>query len=100
MSNKINILDAKISLQRALLGAISSDIRAITIELIENEVIINYYFDGAPTEEDNDVLSIVETEVLADFHYEDNIVVKSIFHQCKSPLGIEAKGFWIFHRRE
>jgi hypothetical protein len=55
-----------LSIQRALLGAISPEVRAITVQF-KKKVIITVIIDGPLSEDILERFSVVETEVMADF---------------------------------
>lgn len=55
----------KLSAQRALLGTITPNIRAVFAELMENNVQIYFYYDGIIQDDDE-----IALEVIADFDAE------------------------------
>jgi hypothetical protein len=59
--------DLILSCHRALLGAIPVKLRGLTIKLEQDTLFWKGYFDGEPTEEEKEVLSIAFTEVIADY---------------------------------
>lgn len=63
--------DMCLSLQRALLGEIYPEIRIISFRHnpIDSSFTLLYILDREPTEEDYAVISIVLTEFMADFNY-------------------------------
>lgn len=56
-----------LSLQRALLGAITPNVRSVSCNLSANVIAILVIFEAAPSNDDLERMSVVETEVLADF---------------------------------
>lgn len=90
--------DLIISCHYSLLGAISTNLRGLTVKL-ENETLYwKGFFDGEPTEEEKEILSISCTEVIADFPIIK--VVKEEYLNHKYPLKMEMLQFWAFLRLE
>jgi hypothetical protein len=56
-----------LSAQRALLGAIYPEIRAVAVGIDADKLYIKYYLDRLPVEGDYENLGIVGTEIFADF---------------------------------
>ncbi|GGP17728.1 hypothetical protein GCM10010970_01210 [Silvimonas iriomotensis] len=57
----------RLSLQRALLGNITPNIRAITGHIEVGKIRLGFYFHGVIDDDSRENASIVETEVIADF---------------------------------
>ena len=57
----------KLSIQGALIGAVTPNLAAVTCGLRDNTILIQAYFDGPVTEEDIERIQVVGTEVIADF---------------------------------
>jgi len=55
------------SVQRALLGAVTDKLVAVTCGYAGNEIRINAYFSSEPSEQDVEEIRCVGTEVIADF---------------------------------
>jgi hypothetical protein len=92
------INDLIISYHSSLLGAIPNKLRGLTVK-IENETLYwKAYFDGEPTEEEKEILSIACTEVIANFPIIK--VVKEEYINHKLPLKKEMMEFWAFLRWE
>ena len=60
-------ISLQLSLQRALLGEITPNIRGITCACNESVIVVRCYFAGEITEEDEDSMDCVATEVISDF---------------------------------
>jgi hypothetical protein len=88
-----------LSVNRALLGAIGSNVRAITCFWTDQGISIRVIFDGAIGENDFDTMSVVETEVMADFPDHD---VSVVCDRIDAPQIVEIKNgsLLIFERRE
>ena len=57
----------RLSLQRALWGAITPQLRAVAMGWTSEVGRARFVFDRRPTEEDRELVEDVETEVIADF---------------------------------
>jgi hypothetical protein len=56
-----------LSVQRALLGSITCNLRGVAAEWNDKEIRIICYFHGPLSEDDREEMSCVHTEVVADF---------------------------------
>lgn len=84
------------SLQVALLGAVTPNLRAVAV-LYENEMItILFYYEFPPSEDEIEISEIVGSEVIADFVIPVN--VKQIILPSKEK--IPETGLRVFHRHE
>jgi len=89
----------RLSLQRALLGNITSNIRAVAIELRIKNISLFFYFDGELDDEDKELVSVVETEVIADF--DEDFAIEAIAVRLDYPQPIQnTNGFLVFLRKE
>ncbi|WP_045854290.1 hypothetical protein [Raoultella terrigena] len=89
----------KLSLQRALLGNVTPNISAVSVELVDNRISIFFYFDGEVSDEDEELVSVVETEVMADF--DESFDVEAIIHRLDSLDPIKnANGCLVYLRKE
>jgi hypothetical protein len=57
----------QVSIQRALLGEVTDALYAVTLGKQDGILSIHAYYDGQPSEEDEERMQVVATEVLADF---------------------------------
>ncbi|MEH7482627.1 hypothetical protein V7157_16530 [Neobacillus drentensis] len=85
-----------LSCQRALLGAIPYKLRGLTVKLENKTLYWKGYFDGEPTEEEKEILSVVCAEVIADFPIIKVVEEEYINHSF--PLKMEMLQFWAFLR--
>ncbi|PHE52844.1 hypothetical protein COF52_28435 [Bacillus pseudomycoides] len=68
MKNMIpTINDLIIICHYSLLGAIPNNLRGLTVKLENKTLYWKGYFDGEPTEEEIEILSVACTEVIANF---------------------------------
>lgn len=89
----------KLSIQRALLGNVTNNMRAIIAELSENNIGLFFYYDGEVHEDDEEIVSEIETEVIADFNEDCNFNVNII--RLDYPNSIKNdRGFCVYLRKE
>ncbi len=88
------------SLQRALLGAVTPELRAVGVDWSSDCIVIHAYFDQAISDEARELTNEVETEVMADFPPE--VEVRMVCLRLDAPGQIEFMGLpaWAFSRHE
>ncbi len=91
-------IDARLSIQRALLGEVSPQLRAVVFSIAERDIDVRFYFDGDISDKDMESASCVETEIIADYEAEDVITVRCI--RLDTPKTIGDSGVWVYQRRE
>lgn len=91
-------VEARLSIQKALLGEVSPHLRAVVLSVARKQIDVRFYFDGVISEEDEESVSCIETEILADFEPDFTICAEAIRLDC--PLPIVDDGFWVYQRRE
>ncbi|MBU2714287.1 hypothetical protein [Zooshikella harenae] len=96
MDENINLV--KLSIQRALLGEVSSFLRAVVFSINNKDIEIRFYFDGVINEEDRESASCVETEVIADYDEDYSINANCLRVDACDP--INDRGVWVYKRRE
>lgn len=89
----------KLSMQRALLGNVTSNIRAIIAELKLNDIQLFFYYDGKIQEDDEETASEIGTEVIADFSEECNLDVNLSRIDYPQPIN-HANGLCVYLRKE
>ncbi|MDZ4057180.1 MAG: hypothetical protein U1E13_03800 [Methylophilaceae bacterium] len=92
------VIAARLSIQRALLGEISPQLRAVVFSIVGRDIDVRFYFDGLISEADAESASFVETEIIADYEAEDTVTVRCI--RLDFPEPIEDDGVWVYQRRE
>ena len=85
-----------LSVQRAFLGEITADIRAIAVSYLDS-IQVTVYFEGSISESRLEDLSCVETEIMCDFP-DDKVQLKVISNTNSSPLKIA--GELVYSRKE
>jgi hypothetical protein len=92
-----------LSIQRALLGAITPNMRAITTEYSEKQVHIKVYIDGQiENDEENEFDEDVITQIIADFPNFDKSdpFITSEFIRADCPEKISYNGVVVYLRKE
>lgn len=99
MSSTLN-LDARLSLQKALLGEITNNMRAVMVACSQNEIKFRVVFSGNPSFDDKMRVSEIETEVIADFL--DDVTVTGSAESSDPAERIQYKEneIPVFHRAE
>ncbi len=82
-----------------LIGAIPKNLRGLTVKLENGTLYWRGYFDGEPTEDEKEVLSVACTEVIADFFDIINDAEEEYLNYAY-PLEMELLQFWAFLRWE
>lgn len=95
----MNVTESSIrcSLQIALLGAITPNLRAINASFEKNDIRLYFYYENSPSEEEEELSEIVVTELYADF-IDISITIDRIILTLSRK--IPEIGLRIFHRKE
>lgn len=100
MESSVNLrVRALLAIQGALLGAVTPDLRAVTLELTNDSIRIRFVYDRAIDEELGELVSIVETEVGADFGL-DMTVEATAESIPDDAIPIKHQETPVFHRQE
>ena len=92
------VIDARLSIQRALLGEVVPELRVVAFSINAKAVDVRFYFDGMISEDAEESASCVETEILADYDSEDTVMIHCI--RSDYPAQISDDGVWVYRRRE
>ena len=85
-------------LQNALLGAVASNLRAVLVRYDSSSVHFEAYYDGPIGEDEREVMSLVETEVLAALPASNT--VEHSLTRLDAPAPIPKERIWVFFRKE
>jgi hypothetical protein len=96
--SKYSRADILLSLQRALLGEVSSYLRQVTVDWDNEEIIIRCYFNGPISDIDRESMECVHTSVIADFFPEHSVDLEIIRKDAPAPIG--TRGAVVYARRE
>lgn len=87
-----------LEIQQALLGEISSKLRAVIVFYGDNNIHFDCYYDGEILEDDIESMSCVETELISMFP--ENHEITHAVHRLDYPNPVPKKGIWVYYRRE
>lgn len=87
------------SIQVALLGSVTPNLRAVFVEYVDNQGRIFFYFDHPPSEEEVELANIVETEFRSDFPLKGYRVDHTIIH-LPNPSTLPRQGTLVYSRYE
>jgi hypothetical protein len=96
------IVEAKLSLQRALVGEITGEMRAVAVEVNSRQIVVRVYHDVAASDELWDDLEASMAEVYADFPGDgpDAVEISLKLLRCDKPSPIPMLGFPIFAHKD
>ena len=89
------LISLKLSLQRALLGEVTQNLIAVSAGVKDSKITIWSYFSEQATQSEADRMSVVGTEVLADFPGYYEIEEQIIFVGDEEMKMLD---FWAFYR--
>jgi hypothetical protein len=92
------VIKARLSIQRALLGMVAANLRAVAFSINDEALDIRCYFEGVVGEEEKETMSCVETEILADYESEFSVEVHVLPLDPFEPIIDD--GVWVYHRKE
>ena len=87
-----------LSVGRALLGAITPEIRRVGFVLDGQRIQVLCIHDGAPSESLSEEMNEVEGYVLGDFAADVDVEVKLV--RIDAPAPIEREAVWVYARKE
>lgn len=87
------------SVVRALIGEVSSDLMGVYVYWVDKSILLKFFYDKYPSDENVASAHDVLAEVTADIPsgYEINLAICTREDCHRAP---ESPGFWIFRRRE
>jgi hypothetical protein len=86
------------SLQRALLGQVSPQLRGVAVDQDGPLIRLKFFINGPVSEEDTIAASEVETELLADLSSERKVETDVV--RLDAPQRLPDSELWVFQRRE
>ncbi|OJU81807.1 MAG: hypothetical protein BGO10_07940 [Chlamydia sp. 32-24] len=96
----IEIYKIKLSAQRALLGHVFNNLRAVAVDFKENTIYIYFFCDKNPSENEKDLCEDVFDEVIADFVHLDKIDFRIEVITVPYPQKMTLTGHWVYYRYE
>ncbi|CDZ81569.1 hypothetical protein BN1013_02105 [Candidatus Rubidus massiliensis] len=93
----ITNIEIRCSLQVALLGAVTPNLRAVVADHKDRNIELYFYYETSPSDDEVDLSDIVETELYSDFL---NVSIKT--YRIVSPVTekIPSFGLWVYRRSE
>lgn len=91
---------ARLSIQRALLGMVTPELRAIAMRVEQGRIGARFLFDHNPREDECELVDEIETEVSADFMPDVAVVFRAEGLPSTVPLTAESGERWVYRRRE
>lgn len=88
-----------LSLQRALLGAISKNVRGVACAWDDSRIQITAIFDDVISDEDNEAMEIVCSEVVSDFP-DHQVGVKCVRLDYPQAITSASADTWVYMRSE
>lgn len=86
-----------LSIQRCLLEKITPNLRCVRIITIHDCKSLVFYYDNPPSEEEQELASLADTEFISDFPDDDTgLEIKIISYPQKIPH----EGLCVYHRHE
>lgn len=87
-----------LTIQQALLGEVSSNLRAVMVSYAESSVRFEAYFDGEIGEEEREAMSMVETELIAQLAATETVTHELI--RLDAPELLPKDRIWVYFRKE
>lgn len=96
--NFMDISYIRSSIQVALLGHITPNLRAVSVECKENEIKLFFYYDDLPSEDERELANLSDTEFISDFP----VSIKTDFEiiHLPKPTTIPRLGMFVYLRHE
>ncbi|WP_333501113.1 hypothetical protein [Kluyvera genomosp. 2] len=89
----------RLSVQRTLLGNLAPNIRAVVAKISGKNIGLLFYFEGQVGDDDEELVSVIETEVIADF--DENFIVDTTIQRLDYPQPINnINGLLVYLRKE
>ena len=86
-----------LSIQRSLLEKITPNLRCVRLIAVKDSKNLVFYYDNPPSEEEQELASLADTELISDFPDSDTgFEIKII----PFPQKIPHKGICVYHRYE
>ena len=86
------------SVRRALFGNITRNIKYVVADLLGNKISIIFYFDGGINDDDQEAVSVIETEVIADF--DNDFVIEAMAKYIDSSHVMENMNDFLVYLRK
>ena len=97
-TDTIERTDIMLSVQRALLGNVTSNLRGVAVDWDDRLIHLVCYYNGVISDDDRETMSCAHTEVVADFI--DHKPVQMTLERLDTPNKMNGFRAWAFLRKE
>ncbi|MBA3957036.1 MAG: hypothetical protein H0X51_01385 [Parachlamydiaceae bacterium] len=94
---KIDTAQLICTVSHALLGRVTPNLRAVYITFEKETIVLTFYFDKQPTEDEWELANLADTDFISDF---PDVVSDFRVVTVAYPMEIPNQGFCIYHRYE
>lgn len=96
---KLEISSVKIASQYALLGAVTNNLRAVSISFIEKKLALYFYYDKAPSNEEIDLSEKAREKIISCFEKIRGEIKRFIIPEPER-IPLQNDGIWVYWRYE
>lgn len=94
------LLLAQLSVQRALLGVVTSDLRAVTVTHEPQVIEVRLVYEDDPSQDVRELIDDAHTEVIADFPVDTDVRFMVVVIPPERPLSNVPGDRWLYLRKE
>lgn len=96
----ILITDVRCVSQGALLGAVTSNLRALAVTVLPNDLTLNFFYENEPTDEEVELSQVASTEVLSGFRIFISVREQQILLPQPEPIPLKNEDLLVYYRYE
>lgn len=96
----LDLEDLLLASTQALLGSVTPELRALSVGIRENYVLVWIYYDGFLNENQVDELDIISTEIFAFCPLDDTLMIETEIVRLDAPAPIPHHGELVYLRKE
>lgn len=96
----VNILSLGLSASRALLGNVSANLRAVTVDCTDEFYQVSFFYDGEISEEEHEFLEHTMDQIIGDFWTNKEPKFKYFINRLDYPKAIPEQGVFVYQRYE
>jgi hypothetical protein len=89
-----------LSLQRALWDVVTPNLRGVAVRADHPRITARFLFEGEPSEDDRENVSLAETYAIADFSTEVEIEFTPVQVPVAEPRDLHPGEHWVYLRKE
>lgn len=87
-----------LTIQQALLGEVSSNLRAVLVSYAESSLHFEAYYDGEIGEDEREAMSMVETELMSQLASTETVTHALV--RSDLPELLPKDRIWVYYRKE